>query len=65
MGSRDLRELSIDTGDLRLERSDFVDHRRQDIAKHLGQFGVGVLEDGGHASEHRPSANRYGVAVFT
>ena len=31
----------------------------QRVAKHTGQFGVGVLEDSGHAPEHRPSPNRY------
>jgi hypothetical protein len=65
MRGGDLRELPIEGDDPGLERSDFVDHERQGVAEHLGQFRFCIRKNGTHALEHSPSADRYRLAVFT
>jgi Na+/Pi-cotransporter len=65
MRAGDLPELAIESGDLLLESVDFVDDERHRLTQQVGARCVRVTEDGGHATEHGPRADRDRVAVFS
>lgn len=65
MRGGDLRALAIETGDLGLEFVDFLDDQRQRVPEHVGKIGCGVVKNGRDPAEHRPRADRDGVAVFS
>lgn len=65
MRGGDLRELAIETADLGLEFVDFLDDQRQRVPEHVGKIDGGVVKNRRHPAEHRPRADRDGVAVFS
>jgi hypothetical protein len=58
-------QLAIEIRDSLLESMDFIHDERDRLPQDLGNGAVRILENRGHAPEHRPSAHRNRVTLFS